>query len=155
MPITLNAVNSVTINPSSTSVVNSGITTTENNELIIAFVFGGDNGLISNWSSPGFSSDISYTSVNQGSPSIDIIKELADFSTTSGADTSHSFSHVVKGTAGSTNSITATHGATARHGMIVASFKMPVTTEIPTLSNVTVYDITPTTARPRVTITFP
>lgn len=153
MTILLDASSANTLAANSVTVTTPGFATSGTDELLVSFFFGADNVAVSNFlavTSPATGSGTQSAALLQPTT---VWTEVAENTTTTGADTSNAHAHAIKTAAGDTGEFRATAAAASRHGLIVAAFKF-VASSTPTLSGGTVFNILQTSAQPRVTLTF-
>jgi hypothetical protein len=125
MPITYDTGSANTLGANSTTVTTASITTTEDGELLISFFFGADNTSASLFTAATSPNNQSAAAGGAHIPNPNFWGEVADSTTTLGADTGNAFAHAVKVTAGATGTLQTTAGNSSRHGLIVGAFKLP------------------------------
>lgn len=121
-PITLGNSGITQLESGATTItLSGGVDTTQDNELLVACLCGGDNDLASGFvaTDPSTASGLTDSTTDPTNAWI----ERADSTTTGGADTSLAVADAVKPTAGNTGPISATHARPRRHVLIVASFR--------------------------------
>jgi hypothetical protein len=127
MSITYDTGSANTASANTTTPTTGTITTAEDNELLLLFCFASDNTVVDRFTaatSPNTSSGVTSGVVTN--PWLDAWAGVSDAATTTGADTTNSYAHAVKTTAGATGTLQCTTLIESRHGMIVGAFKLPV-----------------------------
>jgi hypothetical protein len=127
MPITYDTGSANTLGAISTTVTTASITTAEDGELLISFFFGADNTTASLFTAATSPTNQSVATGGAHIPNPNFWGEVADNQTPTGADTTNTFAHAVKVTAGATGTLQTTAGNSSRHGLIIGAFKLPPT----------------------------
>ena len=106
-----------------TAVSVTGLTTTQDDDLIVAMCAGGQEAAWSSFGAniPGFPSGATDTTT---APKTDTWTERADSNTVTGADTSLAIFDAVKAAAGATGNLSATASLAAGHVVIAGAFKL-------------------------------
>jgi hypothetical protein len=113
-----------TLASASATVTTAGFNTAEDGELIVAMVSCGDNLATSAFDAATDPSTASGATDTTTAPTAGTWIERADTGTGTGADHGLAIADAVRATAGATGTIQATVGASARHVMIAAAFKL-------------------------------
>lgn len=108
----------------SATVTTGSITTAEAGELIVAMTAAGDTLNVSAFDAATDPATASGATDTTNAPSNGTWRERVDSSTGTGADTGLGIADAIRATAGATGTIQATVGASARHVMIAAAFKL-------------------------------
>lgn len=133
-----------TLTATNTVITAPAIITTDTDELIIAFMFGGDNTSVTGFSSGSPPNGSGTQSAALAQPAKDTWIEVADSNTTTGADTTNSFAHAIKTIgSGSTGIFSVTAAASALHGMILGAFKFVTEPQIATAGTRVFYVVYP------------
>jgi len=126
MSITYDTGSANTLGANSDTVTTASITTAEDGELLISFFFGADNATVSLFTAATSPNNQSVATGGAHIPNPNFWGEVADTTTTTGADTGNAFAHAIKVTAGDTGTLTARPiGNSSKHGLIVGAFKLP------------------------------
>lgn len=122
---TKDANTSFTTATNTTAVSGTGLTTTQDDDLIVAAACGGQE---ASWTNFAAATDPTISSgTGSGStahPSAGVWQERADSNTTTGADTSLAIFDAVKTTTGATGNLTATASQGAGHVVVAGAFKL-------------------------------
>jgi hypothetical protein len=156
MSITYDTGVAVTNDTADFSVSSPGLTTAEDNELIVAMAFcAGEYVSANQWSSTGITNGRVVDSglSPNANPTLD---RWFDADEPFSYDPTVLSAFVVKPTAGSIGTVTATVNSSdaAFHALIIGAFKLPPPAAGVSLTNLEAFDITATTTRLRVTLTL-